>query len=297
MAEADDFVGGDRYSAHPGAISALRPMPTWAGLARARGERSGAGAAAGNGPHGGDPARARARLGWEPEIGSGRWCMAWWMRSWRGCARRPPETAARNLVTGRIFASMKKALVDGITGRTAPIWPSCCSPRATRCTASSAAPPLLNTDRIDHLYQIRTSSGGNLFLHYGDLTDSSALTRVIQTVQPDEIYNLGAMSHVAVSFEVPEYTANADALGPAHPRGDPPARAGAQPASTRRPARALRPGSGSAAARDHAVLPAQPLCRRQALCLLDHGELPRAYGMYACTASCQHESPVRGETF
>ena len=71
----------------------------------------------------------------------------------------------------------------------------------------------LNTDRIDHLYVDPHVEGARLFLHYGDLTDSMNITRIIQETQPDEIYNLGAMSHVKVSFETPEYTANADGLG------------------------------------------------------------------------------------
>ncbi|EAQ74078.1 GDP-D-mannose 4, 6-dehydratase [Synechococcus sp. WH 5701] len=71
----------------------------------------------------------------------------------------------------------------------------------------------LNTQRIDHLYQDPHESDPRLMLHYGDLTDSTNLIRIVQQVQPDEIYNLGAQSHVAVSFESPEYTANSDALG------------------------------------------------------------------------------------
>ena len=70
-----------------------------------------------------------------------------------------------------------------------------------------------NTQRIDHLYQDPHEPDRRLVLHYGDLTDSSSLTRIIQEAQPDEIYNLAAQSHVAVSFEEPEYTANSDALG------------------------------------------------------------------------------------
>src|SRR3979411_2114802 len=72
---------------------------------------------------------------------------------------------------------------------------------------------LLNTDRIDHLYQDPHEVNIRLKLHYGDLTDATNLIRIIQEVQPDEIYNLAAQSHVAVSFETPEYTANSDALG------------------------------------------------------------------------------------
>jgi GDPmannose 4,6-dehydratase len=72
---------------------------------------------------------------------------------------------------------------------------------------------LFNTDRIDHLYRDRHETDVRFFLHHGDLTDSSSLIRIIQQTQPDEIYNLAAQSHVAVSFEEPEYTANSDALG------------------------------------------------------------------------------------
>ena len=72
---------------------------------------------------------------------------------------------------------------------------------------------LFNTARIDHLYQDPHVENRNLILHYGDLTDSTNLIRIVQQVQPDEIYNLAAQSHVAVSFETPEYTANADAIG------------------------------------------------------------------------------------
>ncbi len=73
---------------------------------------------------------------------------------------------------------------------------------------------LFNTDRIDHLYQDPHEENRHFILHHGDMTDSSSLVRIIQQVQPDEIYNLAAQSHVAVSFEEPEYTANSDALGP-----------------------------------------------------------------------------------
>ena len=72
---------------------------------------------------------------------------------------------------------------------------------------------LFNTQRIDHIYQDPNVDNKNFFLHYGDMTDSTNLTRLIKKIQPDEIYNLAAMSHVAVSFETPEYTANADGLG------------------------------------------------------------------------------------
>ena len=72
---------------------------------------------------------------------------------------------------------------------------------------------MLNTQRIDHIYQDPHSIDNRLKLHYGDLSDSSNLTRIIRDIEPDEIYNLGAQSHVAVSFESPEYTADVDAIG------------------------------------------------------------------------------------
>ena len=72
---------------------------------------------------------------------------------------------------------------------------------------------MFNTDRIDHLYSDPHTKNTKLFLHYGDMTDSTSLIRIMQEVQPDEIYNLAAQSHVAVSFEEPEYTAESDAIG------------------------------------------------------------------------------------
>ena len=71
----------------------------------------------------------------------------------------------------------------------------------------------INTFRIDHIYEEPHSKSRNFFLHYGDITDSTSVSKIIEKIRPDEIYNLAAQSHVAVSFEVPEYTANADALG------------------------------------------------------------------------------------
>jgi GDPmannose 4,6-dehydratase len=108
---------------------------------------------------------------------------------------------------------MKKALITGITGiRTVPISPSCCSRRATRCTASSAAPrPSTRAASITST-AIRTSTACAL-LHYGDLADSVQMVKLLYELQPDEIYNLGAQSHVRVSFDIPEYTGDVDGLG------------------------------------------------------------------------------------
>lgn len=109
---------------------------------------------------------------------------------------------------------MKRALITGITGQDGAYLAEFLLKKGYEVHGVKRRASLFNTDRIDHLYQDPHVENRNFILHYGDLTDSTNLIRVIQEVQPDEIYNLAAMSHVAVSFETPEYTANADALGP-----------------------------------------------------------------------------------
>ncbi len=108
---------------------------------------------------------------------------------------------------------MKTALITGITGQDGAYLAELLLSKGYRVHGLKRRSSLFNTDRIDHLYQDPHTSNPNFFLHYGDLTDSTNLIRIIQQTQPDEIYNLAAMSHVAVSFESPEYTANADGLG------------------------------------------------------------------------------------
>jgi GDPmannose 4,6-dehydratase len=108
---------------------------------------------------------------------------------------------------------MRKALITGITGQDGAYLAEFLLNKGYEVHGVKRRTSLINTDRIDHLYQDPHENGRRLVLHYGDLTDSSSLVRVIQQVQPDEIYNLAAQSHVAVSFEEPEYTANSDALG------------------------------------------------------------------------------------
>ena len=108
---------------------------------------------------------------------------------------------------------MKKALITGITGQDGAYLAEFLLKKGYEVHGIKRRSSLFNTDRIDHLYQDRHVSDGRFLLHYGDLTDSTNLIRIIQQVQPDEIYNLAAMSHVAVSFEAPEYTANADGIG------------------------------------------------------------------------------------
>ncbi len=108
---------------------------------------------------------------------------------------------------------MKKALVTGITGQDGAYLAEFLLKKGYEVHGVKRRSSLINTQRIDHIYQDPHVPDRNLHLHYGDLTDSTNLIRIIQEVQPDEIYNLAAMSHVHVSFETPEYTANADGIG------------------------------------------------------------------------------------
>jgi GDPmannose 4,6-dehydratase len=108
---------------------------------------------------------------------------------------------------------MKVALITGITGQDGAYLAEFLLKKGYFVHGIKRRSSLFNTDRIDHLYQDPHEKNVNLKLHYGDLTDSSNLIRIIQETQPDEIYNLAAMSHVHVSFEEPEYTANADGIG------------------------------------------------------------------------------------
>jgi GDPmannose 4,6-dehydratase len=107
----------------------------------------------------------------------------------------------------------KKALITGITGQDGAYLTEFLIKKGYTVHGIKRRASLFNTDRIDHLYQDPHVKNPSLVLHYGDMTDSMNLTRIIQEVQPDEIYNLAAQSHVKVSFETPEYTANADGLG------------------------------------------------------------------------------------
>lgn len=108
---------------------------------------------------------------------------------------------------------MKKALITGVTGQDGSYLAEFLIEKGYEVHGVKRRTSLFNTDRIDHLYQDPHESNRKLILHHGDMTDSSSLIRIIQEVQPDEIYNLAAQSHVAVSFEEPEYTANSDAIG------------------------------------------------------------------------------------
>ncbi|MBY6069094.1 GDP-mannose 4,6-dehydratase [Leisingera aquaemixtae] len=108
---------------------------------------------------------------------------------------------------------MKKALITGITGQDGSYLAEFLLEKGYEVHGIKRRASLFNTERVDHIYQDPHVDNARFKLHYGDLTDSSNLTRILQEVQPDEVYNLGAQSHVAVSFESPEYTADVDAMG------------------------------------------------------------------------------------
>ena len=195
---------------------------------------------------------------------------------------------------------MKKALITGITGQDGSYLAEFLLNKKYEVHGIKRRTSLINTDRIDHLYQEPHEINKNFFLHHGDLTDSTSLIRIIQEIQPDEIYNLAAQSHVAVSFEEPEYTANSDGLG------------------TLRILEAIRilklenkvkfyQASTSELFGNVRETPQNektPFCPRSPYGVaklyaywitVNYRE---AYGIYACNGILfNHESPVRGETF
>ena len=194
----------------------------------------------------------------------------------------------------------KTALITGITGQDGAYLAEFLLGKGYEVHGIKRRTSLFNTDRIDHLYQDPHESHRRLILHYGDMTDSSALIRVIQQVQPDEIYNLAAQSHVAVSFEEPEYTANSDALGALR---------------VLEAIRILKLGNKTrfyqastselyGKTKDtpqHEGTPFYPRSPYAVAKLYSYWitvNYREAYGMFACNGILfNHESPVRGETF
>lgn len=166
----------------------------------------------------------------------------------------------------------KVALITGVTGQDGSYLAEFLLEKGYEVHGIKRRASSFNTERVDHIYQDPHTCNPKFHLHYGDLSDTSNLTRILREVQPDEVYNLGAMSHVAVSFESPEYTADVDAMG------------------TLRLLEAIRflglekktrfyqastsetvwSGAGNSAERDHAVLSTLSVCGRQTVCLLDH---------------------------
>ena len=196
---------------------------------------------------------------------------------------------------------MKKiALITGITGQDGAYLADFLLKKGYEVHGIKRRASSFNTDRIDHLYQDPHASQRQLVLHYGDLTDSSNLIRIIQQVRPDEIYNLGAMSHVAVSFDSPEYTADADAMG------------------TLRILEAIRILGLEKKTRFYQAstselyglvqetpqkettpfYPRSPYAVAKLYAYWITVNYREAYGMYACNGILfNHESPLRGETF
>jgi len=196
---------------------------------------------------------------------------------------------------------MKKvALITGITGQDGAYLAEFLLGKGYRVHGIKRRSSLFNTDRIDHLYQPPHAKERNFILHYGDMTDSSNLIRIIQQVKPHEIYNLAAQSHVAVSFETPEYTANADALG------------------TLRLLEAIRLLGMEKSTRFYQAstselfgkvletpqkettpfYPRSPYGVAKLYAYWITVNYREAYGMYACNGILfNHESPIRGETF
>ena len=194
----------------------------------------------------------------------------------------------------------KVALITGITGQDGAYLAEFLLKKGYVVHGIKRRASLFNTDRIDHLYQDPHVSNRNLVLHYGDLTDSTNLIRIIQQVQPDEIYNLAAMSHVAVSFDTPEYTANADGIG------------------TLRILEAIRILGLEKKTRFYQAstselyglvqeipqkettpfYPRSPYAVAKLYAYWITVNYREAYGMYACNGILfNHESPIRGETF
>src|SRR3989337_1245203 len=195
---------------------------------------------------------------------------------------------------------MKKALITGVTGQDGAYLAEFLLGKGYEVHGIKRRASLFNTDRIDHLYQDPHDRWRRFMLHYGDLTDATNLIRIIQEVQPDEIYNLAAQSHVAVSFETPEYTANADALG------------------TLRLLEAIRILGMEKRTRFYQASTSEMYGKVQEIPQTETTPFyPRspygaakvyaywicvnyreAYGIYACNGILfNHESPVRGETF
>lgn len=198
------------------------------------------------------------------------------------------------------MATAKIALITGVTGQDGAYLAEFLLNKGYVVHGIKRRSSLFNTDRIDHLFKDEHESNVRFFLHHGDLTDSSSLVRIIQHVQPDEIYNLAAQSHVAVSFEEPEYTANSDALGALRIleairilglekktrfyQASTSELYGLVQETPQRETTPFYPRSPYAAAKLYAYW-----------ITINYRE---AYGIYACNGILfNHESPIRGETF
>jgi GDPmannose 4,6-dehydratase len=195
---------------------------------------------------------------------------------------------------------MKKALITGITGQDGAYLAEFLLKKGYSVHGMKRRSSLFNTDRIDHLYQDPHVSKRNFVLHHGDLTDSANLISIIQRVQPDEIYNLAAMSHVAVSFEVPEYAANADGIGTLR------ILEGIRILGLEKKTRFYQASTSELYGLVQEVpqrettpfYPRSPYAVAKLYAYWITVNYREAYGIYACNGILfNHESPVRGETF
>ena len=195
---------------------------------------------------------------------------------------------------------MKKALITGITGQDGAYLAEFLLKKGYQVHGLKRRTSLFNTDRIDHLYQDPHEKDRRFILHHGDMTDSSSLTRVIQQVLPDEIYNLAAQSHVAVSFEEPEYTANSDALGALR------VLEAIRILGLEKKTRFYQASTSELYGLVQEIpqkettpfYPRSPYAVAKLYAYWITVNYREAYGMYACNGILfNHESPVRGETF
>lgn len=195
---------------------------------------------------------------------------------------------------------MRKALISGITGQDGAYLAELLLRKGYEVHGIKRRASSFNTDRIDHLYQGPYEHDRRFFLHYGDLTDSGNLIRLLQEVQPDEVYNLAAQSHVKVSFESPEYTANVDALGPLRLLEairilDLTQKTRFYQAST---SELFGKVQETPQTERTPFYPRSPYACSKLFAYWITVNYREAYGMYACNGILfNHESPVRGETF
>jgi GDPmannose 4,6-dehydratase len=195
---------------------------------------------------------------------------------------------------------MKKAFITGITGQDGAYLAESLLNKGYEVHGLKRRSSLFNTDRIDHIYQDPHDKGARLKLHYGDLTDATNLIRLIQEVQPDEIYNLGAMSHVRVSFEMPEYVANTDAVGTLR------ILEAVRILGLTERTRIYQASTSELYGRVHQIpqsettpfYPRSPYAVAKLYAYWITVNYREAYNMYACNGILfNHESPLRGETF
>ena len=196
--------------------------------------------------------------------------------------------------------SQKIALITGVTGQDGAYLAEFLLNKGYEVHGIKRRSSLFNTDRIDHLYQDPHVTGRRFILHHGDLTDSTSLVRIIQAVQPDEIYNLAAQSHVAVSFEEPEYTANADGIGALR------ILEAIRILGLEKKTRFYQASTSELFGLVQEVpqkettpfYPRSPYACAKLYAYWITVNYREAYGLYACNGILfNHESPVRGETF